>query len=243
MLNQQTLERLYGLKLHGMAAALQEQLAQPDMADLSFEQRFSLLVDRQWAYRENKRQSMLLKNAKLKLNACLEDIDFKKHRGIDKSVIFSLAGCSWVQQGHNIIICGPTGVGKTYLACALANCACRNQFAALYARIPRLLPQIAIARADGTYAKLMNKLARAKVLILDDLGLATLNDTERRDLLEILEDRYGVAATIVTSQLPISLWHDCIGDPTIADAILDRLVHNAHKLELKGGSMRKNQKS
>jgi len=243
MLNQQTIERLYALRLQGMAAAFQEQLTQPDMADLSFEQRFSLLVDRQWAFRENKRQSMLLKNAKLKINACVEDIDFKKHRGIDKSVILSLAGCSWVQQAQNIIICGPTGVGKTYLACALTNCACRNGFTALYARIPRLLPQIAIARADGSYAKLMNKLSRAKVLILDDLGLAPLNDTERRDLLEVLEDRYGLAATIVTSQLPINLWHDCIGDPTIADAILDRLVHNAHKLELKGGSMRKNQKS
>jgi len=158
---------------------------------------------------------------------------------IDKSVILSLAGCRWIEQAHNIIITGPTGVGKTYLACALAHMACRRGFPSFYLRCPRLFQQLLIARADGSYAKFMNKLAKAKVLVLDDLGLVPLTDAERRDLLEVLEDRYGGSSTIVTSQLPIDLWHDTIGDPTLADAILDRLVHNSYTIQLKGGSMRK----
>lgn len=239
MLNEQTYDKLIGLKLYGMAAAFKEQLTQPDMLTLSFDERFSLLVDRQWTFKENHRLTRLLGNAKLKLSACIEDIDYQKARGIDKSVILSLTGCQWVEQSHNIIITGPTGVGKTYLACALAHTACRSGFSAFYLRCPRLFQQLAIAKADGSYAKLMNKLAKAKVLVIDDLGLTPLADLERRDLLEVLEDRYGSSSTIVTSQLPLDLWHDSIGDPTIADAILDRLVHNAHKLNLKGGSMRK----
>lgn len=239
MLNEQTYDKLYGLKLYGMAEAFKEQLTQPDSLNLSFEERFSLLVDRQWTWKENHRLNRLLRNAKLKLPACMEDIDYQKARGIDKSVILSLAGGQWVEQSHNIIITGPTGVGKTYLACALAQGACRSGFSAFYVRCPRLFQQLLIARADGSYGKLMNKLAKAKVLVIDDLGLAPLADAERRDLLEVLEDRYGVSSTIVTSQLPIDLWHESIGDPTIADAILDRLVHNSHKLQLKGGSMRK----
>ena len=239
MLNEQTYDKLYGLKLYEMAEAFKEQLTQPDSLNLSFEERFSLLVDRQWMWKENHRLNRLLRNAKLKLPACIEDIDYQKARGIDKSVILSLAGSQWVEQSHNIIITGPTGVGKTYLACALAQGACRSGFSAFYIRCPRLFQQLLIARADGSYGKLMNKLAKAKALVIDDLGLAPLADAERRDLLEVLEDRYGVSSTIVTSQLPIDLWHESIGDPTIADAILDRLVHNSHKLQLKGGSMRK----
>ena len=239
MLNEQTYDKLIGLKLYGMAAAFKEQLTQPDMLTLSFDERFSLLVDRQWTFKENHRLTRLLQNAKLKLSACIEDIDYQKARGIDKSVILSLAGCQWVEQSHNIIITGPTGVGKTYLACTLAHTACRSGFSAFYLRCPRLFQQLAIAKADGSYAKLMNKLARAKVLVIDDLGLTPLSDLERRDLLEVLEDRYGSSSTIVTSQMPLDLWHDSIGDPTIADAILDRLIHNSHKLHLKGGSMRK----
>lgn len=239
MLNEQTYDKLSGLKLYGMAEAFKEQLQQPDSTQLSFEERFSLLVDRQWTWKENHRLTRLLRNAKLKLAACIEDIDYQRSRGVDKSVILSLAGYQWVEQAHNIIVIGPTGVGKTYLACALAHGACRNGFSAFYVRCPRLFNQLLIARADGTYSKLMNKLAKAKVLIIDDLGLAPLIDAERRDLLEVLEDRYGILSTIVTSQLPIELWHDNIGDPTIADAILDRLVHNSHKIQLKGGSMRK----
>lgn len=239
MLTEQTFDKLSVMKLEGMAQALQEQLRQPDIADLPFEDRFSLLVDRQWVWKENRRLTRLLDQAKLKINACIEDIDYKKHRGIDKTVMLSLAGCEWIRQAHNIIITGPTGVGKTYLACALAHCACRNGHAARYCRAPRLFQHLAIARADGSYAKLIHQLERTKVLILDDLGLAPLIDSERRDLLEILEDRYGFSSTIVTSQLPMDLWHDSIGDPTIADAILDRLIHNSHKIALKGGSMRK----
>ncbi len=239
MLNEQTFEKLYQMKLNGMAEALKEQLSQPDINQLAFDERLSLLVDRQWTWKENKRLDRLLRNAKLKLNACIEDIDYKRARGIDKSVILSLAGCEWIRQIQNIIITGPTGVGKTWLACAMANLACRRGHSALYVRTPRLLQQLVIAKADGTYVKIMNKLAKAKVLIIDDLGLAPLADSERRDLLEVIEDRYELCSTIITSQLPIDLWHDNIGDPTIADAILDRLVHNSHKITLKGGSMRR----
>ncbi len=239
MLNEQTFDKLYQMKLNGMAEAFKEQLSQPDINQLSFDERFSLLVDRQWSWKENKRLDRLLRNAKLKLNACIEDIDYKRARGIDKSVILSLAGCEWIKQAQNIIITGPTGVGKTWLACAVANLACRNGHSAMYVRTPRLLQQLVIAKADGSYAKIMNKLAKAKVLIIDDLGLAPLTDVERRDLLEVIEDRYDLCSTIITSQLTIDLWHDSIGDPTIADAILDRLVHNSHKITLKGGSMRR----
>jgi len=242
MLNEQSFEKLYQMKLNGMAEALKDQLAQPDITQLSFEERFSLLVDRQWTWKENKRLDRLLRNAKLKLNACIEDIDYKRARGIDKSVVLGLAGCEWIRQAQNIIITGPTGVGKTYLACALANLACRRGHSAFYVRTPRLLQQFVIAKADGSYPKIMNKLAKAKVLIIDDLGLAPLTDVERRDLLEVIEDRYDLCSTIVTSQLDLDLWHDSIGDPTIADAILDRLVHNAHKIALEGGSMRRKKK-
>lgn len=239
MLNEQTYEKLCAMKLYGMAEAFKEQLAQPDSLTLSFDERFSLLVDRQWTFKENQKLTRLLRNAKLKLAACIEDIDYQKARGIDKSVILSLAGCRWIEQAHNIIITGPTGVGKTYLACALAHMACRRGFPSFYLRCPRLFQQLLIAKADGSYAKFMNKLAKAKVLVLDDLGLVPLTDAERRDLLEVLEDRYGGSSTIVTSQLPIDLWHDTIGEPTLADAILDRLVHNSYTIQLKGGSMRK----
>jgi len=239
MLNEQTMEKLHAMKLNGMAEALEQQRALPDALELSFEERFSLLVDRQWTWKENRRLRRVLANARLKINACIEDIDYRNKRGLDKSVILSLAAGDWISQIHNIIITGPTGVGKTYLACALAQSACRQGFTALYVRAPRLFQEIALSKADGTYPKLMNKLAKNKVLVIDDLGLAPLTDPERRDLLEIIEDRYNLAPTVVASQLPLDLWHDTIGDPTIADAILDRLIHNAHKIQLKGGSMRK----
>jgi DNA replication protein DnaC len=239
MLNEQSLEQLYAMKLTGMAEAFAEQLQQPDVSELSFEERFGLLVDRQWIWREDRRMKRLLKNAKLRVDACIEDIDYKAPRGIDKSVILRLASGDWIKQAQNVIIVGPTGVGKTYLACALANRACRSGLSSFYVRAPRLFHDVALARADGSYPKLMNKLAKTKVLVVDDLGLAPLNDPQRRDLLEIIEDRQALSSTIVTSQLPVANWHENIGDPTIADAILDRLFHNAHRINLKGTSMRK----
>jgi DNA replication protein DnaC len=239
MLNEQTIEKLYDMKLNGMAEAFKDQLQQPDTSELSFEDRFALLVDRQWTWREDHRMKRLLSNAKLKINACVEDIDYRVPRGMDKSLILKLAGCDWISKAHNVIITGPTGVGKTYLACALANRACRVGLSAFYIRIPKLFHDLAIAKADGSYPKVMKKLAKAKVLILDDLGLAPMSAQERRDLLEVIEDRHGLTSTAVTAQLPIENWHENIRDPTIADAILDRLVHSAYKINLKGESMRK----
>jgi len=239
MLNEQTLEKLYAMKLNGMAEAFKEQLQQPNISELSFEERFGLLVDCEWTWREGRRMKRLLGNAKLKINGCVEDIDFKTPRGIDKSVIVRLANCEWIKSAQNIIITGPTGVGKTYLTCALANRACRMGFSVFYIRIPKLFQELTIARADGSYPKIMKKLTKTKVLVLDDLGLAPMTAPERRDLLEVIEDRHALSSTIVATQLPIESWHDNIRDPTIADAILDRLIHNAHKINLKGESMRK----
>jgi len=239
MLHQETVEKLYAMKLNGIADAFKEQLLQPDMYDLPFEERFTLLVDRQWTWKEDRRMKRLLRNAKLKINGCIEDIDFRTPRGMDKSVVLRLANCDWIKSAQNIIITGPTGVGKTYLACAIANRACRMGYSAFYIRVPRLFQELAMAKGDGSYPKTMKKLLKANVLIIDDLGLAPMSATERRDLLEVVEDRHGLASTIVATQLPITNWHENIQDPTIADAILDRLIHNAHKINLKGESMRK----
>ena len=239
MLNQQTIDKLHSLKLTGMAEAFADQLNQPDLDRLSFAERFGLIVDRQWTWKENNRMDRYLKNARLKLNACVEDIDYQSQRGIDQSVMMSLISCDWVRRHHNIIITGPTGVGKTFLACALTNKACREGYRAFTIRSPKFSYQMALARGDGSYGKTINKLSKAHVLVIDDLGLAPMTDPERRDLLEVIEERHGHASTIVASQLPVDHWYEQIGDPTIADAILDRLIHNAHKINLKGGSLRK----
>jgi DNA replication protein DnaC len=240
MLNHPTLDKLHELRFTGMVKALTEQMALPDIDELSFEERLGLLVDREVTEREDRRLTTRLRQAKLKQNACIEDIDFKQSRGLDQSLILDLAQCQWIRKHLNLLITGPTGVGKTWVACALAQKACREGFTSLYLRLPRLLQELPIAKGDGTYTRLMNRLAKVDVLILDDWGLSKFIAEQRRDLLEILEDRHDTRSTIVTSQLPLDQWHHIIGDPTLADAILDRLVHNAYKINLKGESMRKN---
>jgi len=240
MLNHPTFEQLRCLKLTGMLKALQEQEQMPDVDQLSFLERLGLLVDREIQERDNRRLASRLRFAKLKQAACLEDLDLKTPRQLDRALIQHLADGRWVAQHLNVLITGPTGVGKSFLACALAQKACRQGYTAFYQRLPRLLTELEIARGDGRYPKLMRQLAKVDVLVLDDWGLdGGLNDRQRRDLLEILDDRYASRATVVTSQLPVEHWHDALGDPTLADAILDRLVHNAHRIQLQGKSMRK----
>lgn len=239
MLTEQTLDKLYSMKLTGMADAFRAQLSQPAMNDLSFEERFAFIVDQHFTWKEDRRMVTLLRQARLKDNACLEDIDYKAPRGIDKSVILTLSGCDWIKKAQNVIITGSTGVGKTYLACAMANSACRKGLPALYKKASRLFQEIAVARADGSYPKLMNALMKAKVLILDDFCITPMKDAERKDLFEVIDDRQKLASTIISTQVPIKNWFESIGDPTMADAILDRLIHSAHKIELEGDSMRK----
>src|ERR687887_2770445 len=241
MLTQPTLDKLQTLRLTGMYQALVEQFQMPDIAALTFEERFGLLVDRELTERETRRLTTRLRQAKPRQTACIEDIDYRHPRGLDKAVMRSLATCQWVRDRHNVLITGPTGIGKTWLACALGHQACRDGYSVLYLRLPRLLQEFPLAKGDGRYVKLMTALAKTDVLILDDWGLAPLSDDNRRDLLELLEDRHDCRATIVTSQLPVEHWHAAIGEPTLADAILDRLVPNAYKIALKGDSMRKRQ--
>jgi DNA replication protein DnaC len=239
MLNHPTHEHLTRLRLFGMAQALAEQASLPDIGSLSFEERLGLLVDRERALRQNRLTASRLRRARLKQPAVAEDIDYRHPRGLDRALFRRLLTGDWVNAHQNVLITGPTGVGKTYLACALANAACRQGRTALYQRLPRLFEELAVARGDGRYARLMTSLAKVDVLILDDWGLALLDDERRRDLLEVLDERYQIRSTIITSQLPVATWHDALGDPTLADAILDRLVHHAHPLNLDGESLRR----
>jgi DNA replication protein DnaC len=242
MLTHPTMEKLNTLKLTGMVKALTEQQQMAEVDSLGFEERLGLLVDREATERENRKLATRLKKAKLRQSASVEDIDFRRTRGMDKALILSLAACTWIAKGVNVLICGPTGVGKSYLACALAHKACLEGYTALYLRLPRLFEELRLAKADGRYGKLMLGYAKTDLLVLDDWGLTPMTDPQRRDLLELMEDRYGLKSTIITSQLPVTAWHEAIGDPTMADAILDRIVHNAHKIEMKGESMRKSRK-
>ena len=239
MLTHPTIDKLHQLRCAGMAKALAEQLHSPEVEALSFEERLGLLVDRELTERSSRQLTNRLRRAKLRHAACIEDIDFRQPRGLDKDLLLSLADGRWTREHLNLLITGPAGIGKSWIACALAHSACRNGHSASYRRTPRLLTDLAIARADGTYPKLLASLAKTEVLVIDDFGLAKLSAENRRDLLEIIEDRHGVRSTIVTSQLPVEKWHAVVGDPTLADAILDRLVHSAYQLNLKGESMRK----
>ncbi|MDA1372929.1 MAG: IS21-like element helper ATPase IstB [Proteobacteria bacterium] len=240
MLNNQTLQSLRSLKLTGMADGLEQQLEQPSTHDeLGFEERIALLVDRESTYRHNNKITRLMKAAKLKLQAYPEDVDYRHPRGLQKSQLADLLSSHWIHKHHNVLITGPTGCGKTYLGCVLATQACRHGLSVRYFRTSRLLEALSIAHGDGRFTKLIQQLAKTDLLLLDDWGLEKMTLSQRNDLLEIMEDRHGLKSTLITSQLPISEWHKTIGDATLADAILDRLLHNSHKLKLKGESMRK----
>jgi DNA replication protein DnaC len=242
MLSLPTEDKLRTLKLTGMLKAFQEQCS-GDYAQLSFEERLGLLVDRESIERESRRLTTRLRDAHLRQDACIENIDYAQHRGLDKSIIKALSTGQWIKEHLNVLITGPCGAGKSFIACALSHKACLIGYSAYYVRASRLFNDLAVARGDGRYARLMKSLAKINLLIIDDWGLSTLTDIERTDLLEVLEDRHNNQSTIVTSQLPVKHWHETIGNATLADAILDRLVHNAYSIELKGESMRKkNQK-
>jgi DNA replication protein DnaC len=237
-----TVEKLIAMKLSGMAEGLQEQISNHAYKDLSFEERLGMLVDKEKLSRENRQLKILLAHAHLRHpDACFENIDFRTRRGLTKDIILNLSRNEWIQCHQNVIIVGPTGAGKTFIACSLGNAAVRQGIRTIYLRLPRLAQELKISRADGSFMKLLARLQRIQLLIIDDWGMNSFTDEERRGFLEIMEDRHGVRSTIIASQFPIDAWHDIIGDPTLADAICDRVVHNAHKIILKGGedSMRK----
>jgi DNA replication protein DnaC len=238
MLNQ-TIEKLISMHLTGMADALKEQVSRGDISDLSFDERMGLLVDREWSCREERRLQRRLKTARLKQTACVENIDYRSHRGLDKKVVYDLITCRWIRAGRNLILTGPTGIGKSWLACALGEKACREGFTVQYARVPRLIHELCIARADGSFLKTLTRLAKIDLLILDDWALAPLESQSQYDILEVIDDRVGKRSIIVTSQLPVEKWHDMIQDPSTSDAIMDRLLSKATNISLKGGSLRR----
>lgn len=238
MTDEQTIEKLLQMRLRTMAHVFQQLLAQAPSNELSFADKVAMMVDREWTERDNRRLGRLLKSAKLPMDACLEDVHCTNGRGVARALIRDLATCKWIENNHNIIVIGKTGVGKSFLGAALAQAACRNGYKAMCTRVPRLSHELSVARADGSYTLLLSRLAKLDVLVLDDFLIAPLKDLERRDLLEVLEDRYGKCSTVITSQIATKDWHQGLSDPTIADAICDRVVHNAHVLALRGPSIR-----
>ena len=239
MLKHPTLDQLHTLGLHGMAKAFVEVAASSEAGGLSHPEWLGLLLDREASLRQDKRLAARLRVAKLRQQACVEDIDYRSPRGLDRAMMQKLVNGDWIDAHDNLALIGPTGVGKSWLASALGHKACRDNRSVLYQRVPRLFEELALARGDGRHARLLRSLGRVDLLVLDDWGLEPLDAAARHDLLEILEERYGRKSTLVTSQLPVDRWHEIIGDPTYADAILDRLVHNAHRIELTGESMRR----
>ncbi len=238
MIDQETIDKLIAMRLRTMAEVFRELVDKP-ATDLTFQEQVGMMVDREWVDRDNRRCTRRIKEAKLPVSASIEEVATDSARGLDKAVVRSLATCAWVRAQQNVIVLGPTGVGKSFLSGALVNAACRSGFRALYVRVPRLVHQLSVARADGSYASELGRLSRFEVLVLDDFLIAPMKDSERRDLLEVLEDRYDHSSTIITSQVPTKNWHEMLADPTIADAICDRLVHNAHVITLRGQSMRR----
>jgi DNA replication protein DnaC len=238
MLHEQTHRKLMDMKLYGLAAAFELHMDGGDERQLSFADRFGLMVDREWTERQDRKMKRRLSAAKLREPACIEDVNWRHPRHLDRSVVERLATGRWIEHHENLVLTGPTGIGKTWLVCAVAHQACRLGFTVLYTRFPRLMHELHVARGQGTYGKALERFARTDLLVIDDWGLAPLGDRERRDMLEILEDRHGRRSTAIAGQLPVKLWHDTIGEPTIADALLDRIVHSAHRLELQGATLR-----
>ena len=239
MMHQQTLDKLHALRWFGLAEAWRKQMENPELAALSFDERFSLLVDQHWSWKENQALTRRLKKSKLDSEPCVEDIDFRHPRGLDRSLMRTLSSSQWVAQHLAILFSGPTGIGKSWLAQALAQKACRDGYSVWYRPLPKLFRDLMMARADGSLGRVLETVAHTDVLVIDDFAMAPLNEQERRDFLEICDDRYNRRSTILTSQLPVGSWHQQIGDPTVADSILDRLVHNAYRIELSGDSIRK----
>jgi len=238
MLREQTFEKLYSLKLHGMAQSFEQQMANPDSSALGFEERLGMLVESQWLWRENQAIKSRLRKAALKMPASIEDINYRHARQLERSQIRSLSSCDWIRQHHNIAISGPSGIGKTYIGCALLDKACREGFSVRYVSAPKFFRRMAIAYADGSFDRMLAGFAKTDVIAIDDYGLAPLTDMQKQHLLEVLDDRCGSRSTIVASQFVIDKWHDLIGSPTLADAIMERILSNSYRIELKGETIR-----